>query len=100
MATQTMNPDARTLTGGRTLTVYTKPRCVQCDATKRDLNRRSVRYDYVDVTLDKDALDRVTSLGYKAVPVVTVTGADGAHLQDWNGYRPDLIAALYPPQVV
>lgn len=100
MATQTMNPDGRPLGGGRTLTVHTKPACVQCDATKRDLNRRGVRYDTVDVTRDEDAYNTVVALGYAAVPVVTVTGRDGAHLQDWNGYRPDLIAALYPPREV
>ena len=70
------------------ITVYSKPLCVQCDATKRALNKAGVAYDVVDITEDADALARVKSLGYVQAPVV-ITSAD-----HWSGFRPDKIKAL------
>ncbi|MGO1408407.1 MAG: glutaredoxin domain-containing protein, partial [Brachybacterium sp.] len=52
------------------ITVYSKPLCVQCDATKRALNKAGVAYDVVDITEDADALATVKSLGYVQAPVV------------------------------
>jgi glutaredoxin-like protein NrdH len=57
------------------VTVYSKPTCVQCDATKRALTKAGVDYKVVDITKD---------------PVV-VTEDDR-----WSGFRPDKIRALNP----
>ena len=46
------------------VTVYSKPACVQCTATYRALDRLGVDYDIVDISQDTEALDRVRSLGY------------------------------------
>ncbi|SLM87684.1 glutaredoxin-like protein NrdH [Brachybacterium nesterenkovii] len=70
------------------ITVYSKPLCVQCDATKRALNKAGVAYDVVDVTEDAEALAKVKALGYMQAPVV-ITGDD-----HWAGFRPDKIKAL------
>jgi glutaredoxin-like protein NrdH len=70
------------------ITVYSKPLCVQCDATKRALNKAGVAYDVVDITEDAEALARVKSMGYVQAPVV-VAGED-----HWSGFRPDKIKAL------
>ena len=71
-----------------TVTVYSKPACVQCTATTRALDARSIAYDIVDLTTDAAAVDRVTSLGYRQAPVVIT---DDDH---WSGFRPDRIGAL------
>lgn len=71
-----------------TITLYTKPNCVQCDATKRELDRKGIAYQLVDLTTDAGALELVTGLGYRQVPVIV---AGGDH---WSGFRPDKIAAL------
>ena len=69
--------------------MYSKPLCVQCDATKRALNKAGVAYDVVDdITEDPDALAKVQSLGYVQAPVV-ITGED-----HWSGFRPDKIKEL------
>ena len=68
--------------------MYSKPLCVQCDATKRALNKAGVAYDVVDITEDADALAKVKSLGYVQAPVV-IAGED-----HWSGFRPDKIKAL------
>lgn len=70
------------------ITVYTKPRCVQCDATKRALNKSGIAYDLVDLTEDERALEQVKALGYAQAPVV-VTSND-----HWSGYRPDKLKEL------
>lgn len=71
-----------------TITVYSKPSCVQCTATYRALDRLGVDYDIVDISQDAEALDRVRSLGYMQAPVVI------AGEQHWAGFRPDMISAL------
>lgn len=70
------------------ITVYSKPLCVQCDATKRALTKAGIGYEVVDITEDAEALAKVKSLGYLQAPVVI---ADGDH---WAGFRPDKIKAL------
>ncbi|MGP9582505.1 glutaredoxin-like protein NrdH [Brachybacterium sp. AOP35-5H-19] len=72
------------------VTVYTKPQCVQCDATKRALTSSRIRYETVDLTEDPKARAAVQALGYLQAPVV-VTSED-----HWSGFRPDKIKALAP----
>ncbi len=71
-----------------TITVFSKPACVQCDATYRALNKHGLEYTVVDISTDAEALESVKALGYQQAPVVF---ADGDH---WSGFRPDRIKAL------
>ena len=71
-----------------TITVYSKPACVQCTATTRALEARGLAFDVVDLTEDDAAFSRVSDLGYRQVPVV-IAGED-----HWAGFRPDLIGRL------
>jgi glutaredoxin-like protein NrdH len=70
------------------ITVYTKPACVQCNATYKALDKQGVAYDIVDITVDTEARDYVMALGYLQAPVV-VAGSE-----HWSGFRPDRIKAL------
>ena len=70
------------------ITVFSKPNCVQCDATYRALKKNGLEYTVVDITEDAEALQNVKALGYVQAPVVF---ADGDH---WSGFRPDRIKAL------
>lgn len=70
------------------ITVYTKPMCVQCDATKRALNKAGLAYTTVDISEDADALAKVKSMGFMQAPVVTTVN------DAWAGFRPDKIKAL------
>lgn len=71
-----------------TVTVFSKPACVQCNATVRALDKKGIEYDVVDMSQDMDALERVRALGYMQAPVV-MAGSD-----HWSGFRPDKIADL------
>lgn len=71
-----------------TITVYSKPACVQCTATTRALEARGLDFRVIDLTQDDDAFARVSDLGYRQVPVVI------AGDEHWAGFRPDLIGRL------
>lgn len=73
------------------ITVYSKPRCPQCDATYRKLNALGASYESIDVTQDAESLNLIKGLGYSQAPVVAVRGGDGAILESWGGFRPDRI---------
>lgn len=70
------------------ITLYTKPACVQCTATKKALDKVGLEYTTVDISLDDEARDYVMALGHLQAPVV-VNGED-----HWSGFRPDRIRAL------
>lgn len=84
------SPEAVTEDRGETMTVtvYSKPACVQCNATYRALDKKGIAYETVDMSQDVDALERVRALGYMQAPVV-MAGAE-----HWSGFRPDKIEEL------
>lgn len=70
------------------VTVYTKPACVQCNATYKALDKAGVEYAVIDISVDADARDYVMALGYLQAPVVV------AGNEHWSGFRPDRIKSL------
>ena len=70
------------------ITIYSKPNCVQCNATYRALDKQGLPYTVVDLMEDAEAMESVKALGYQQAPVVF---ADGDH---WAGFRPDKIKAI------
>lgn len=70
------------------ITVYSKPACVQCTATTRALQAHGLDFNVVDLAEDEGAFAHVTELGYRQAPVVV---AGDSH---WSGFRPDLIGRL------
>ena len=71
-----------------TVTVYSKPACVQCTATTRALDAKGIAYTRVDLTQDAVAMAQVLAMGYRQAPVVI------AGEQHWTGFRPDMIGRL------
>lgn len=70
------------------IVVYTKPSCVQCNATYRKLDALGIRYEVLDLSQDEEALEMTKSLGYMQAPVVI------AGDEHWSGFRPDKIEEL------
>ena len=70
------------------IVVYTKPACVQCDATKRLLTKLDLDFDTVDITEDSAAFDMLIAKGFQAAPVVNA-GDDW-----WAGFNPEKINGL------
>lgn len=71
------------------LVVYSKPNCVQCNATYRALDAKGIPYYVVDLSEDDAALEYVKELGYSQAPVVVVDDED-----HWSGFRPDQIERI------
>jgi glutaredoxin-like protein NrdH len=70
------------------VTVYSKPSCVQCTATYRALEQYGIPFQVVDLSLDQGAYETILGMGYRQVPVVI------AGDEHWAGFRPDKINAL------
>ena len=74
--------------------VYTKPACVQCNATYRALDKKGIDYKSVDISVDDAALDRLKALGHMQAPVVEHLDDNGDLVDHWTGFRPDKIEEL------
>ena len=57
------------------VTVYSKPRCVQCTAVKRWLEKNDVEYKVVDVSVDEAARAELAKK-FTGVPVTAIDGMD------------------------
>lgn len=69
-------------------TVYTKPACVQCDMTKRYMDKNGITYTTVDITENQEALEMILGMGFSSAPVV-ISGE-----LSWAGFQPDKINLL------
>ncbi|GAA1453396.1 glutaredoxin-like protein NrdH [Nesterenkonia lacusekhoensis] len=74
------------------VTVYSRPACVQCNATYMALDKAGVEYEVINLATDSESLELVrTEMGYMQAPVVIAEYADGT-AEHWSGFRPDKIA--------
>lgn len=74
------------------ITVYSKPSCVQCNATYRLLDKHGLQYVVVDVSVDDQAREYVMALGHLGAPVVVVD--HGGEIEHWSGFSDRRIDAL------
>lgn len=70
------------------VTVYTKPGCVQCNATYRALDKKGIEYSSADISQDEAALERLKEMGFQQAPVVE------SPIGNWSGFDPDKIEEL------
>lgn len=75
------------------ITVYSKPACNMCEATKRALTKTGLDYLVVDMTEDLEAFEKVKAAGAQAAPFVEVEYSDG-RVDSWAGFQPEKILAL------
>ena len=74
----------------RTVEIYTKPACIPCKVTKRELDTAGVPYTEKSAV---DYVDFLKRLGAYAAPVVIIY-RDGQAIDWWCTYRPDQIQNL------
>jgi glutaredoxin-like protein NrdH len=72
--------------------IYTLPSCVQCDTSKRMMNRLGIEYEEIDMSKDEAAVEYVKELGYTAAPII-VNGST-----HWSGFRMEMINGLKMPK--
>lgn len=73
------------------VTVYTKPVCPQCTATKAQLDKLGLAYTVEEIT--DEVREAALALDITSVPIVCAS-VDGVEVEPWGGFRPDRIKAL------
>ena len=44
------------------ITIYSTPNCIQCKATAREMDRKGIEYDMVDMSADGFRPDKISAL--------------------------------------
>ena len=70
------------------ITLWTKPGCVQCEATKREFDKRGIIYTTRWLNKSPKAVERFIELGLTAAPIVETDK------KRWSGFRLDKIKTL------
>lgn len=73
----------------KTVIVYSKPNCMQCNFTKKFLEDKGIPFEIKDIAENEAAIEEVKSLGFSSLPVVLAEG-----LEAFNGFRPDMLSQL------
>ena len=71
-----------------TITLWTKPNCVQCETTKRQFDKRGIIYKTRRLDKSPKAVERFLELGLTAAPIVETDD------RRWSGFRLDKIKSL------
>jgi glutaredoxin-like protein NrdH len=72
------------------VTVYTNPNCVQCEQTKKFLDREGIEYTVENLQSDDnyEKLVEFVNQGFKAAPIVVTD------TETWSGFKPDKLGAI------
>lgn len=73
--------------------LWTKPRCVQCMATKKILEKENIPYTVCDIEEDEVVREFAADSGLTAAPIVLGVFGQGTH-QWWSGFRADNLYRL------
>ena len=70
--------------------VYTNPNCVQCEQTKKFLNKEGIEYTVENLQSDDnyEKLVEFVNQGFKSAPIVVTD------TETWSGYKPDKLGAI------
>lgn len=74
------------------ITIFTKPNCQACEATKKAMDRAALDYEVVDINSSSSLPEILREMGFRTMPVVEAF--DGENHRYWEGFRPDLIKQL------
>ena len=75
------------------VTIYTKPGCIQCEYTEKFLHEKRIVFEMFDVSVNKNALAELQEIGITEMPYVSVMYADGTP-DHWTGYRREKLKDL------
>lgn len=76
------------------LTVYSKPRCMQCEMTKMWLTQNKIPFEAVDIEANPGALELLRHYGWQTLPVVTLDDELGDKTKTWAGFQIDKLEEL------
>ena len=72
------------------VTIYTNPNCVQCEQTKKFLDKEGIEYNVENLQAEEnyDKLVAFVEQGFKSAPIVVTD------TETWSGYKPDKLGAI------
>lgn len=76
------------------LTVYSKPKCMQCEMTKMWLNQNKIPFETVDTEANPEALELLSHYGWQTLPVVAIDDEISDNSKSWSGFQIDNLEAL------
>lgn len=76
------------------LTVYSKPRCMQCEMTKMWLTQNKISFETVDTEANPEALELLSHYGWQTLPVVAIDDEISDNSKSWSGFQIDKLEAL------
>lgn len=76
------------------LTVYSKPRCMQCEMTKMWLSQNKIEFENVDIEANPGALELLIHYGWQTLPVVSIDDELSDESKTWAGFQIDKLEAL------
>ena len=70
--------------------VYTNPNCVQCEQTKKFLDKEGIEYTVENLQSDDnyEKLVDFVNRGFKSAPIVVTD------TETWSGFKPDKLGAI------
>lgn len=76
------------------LTVYSKPKCMQCEMTKMWLTQNKIPFETVDTEANPEALELLSHYGWQTLPVVAIDDEISDETKAWAGFQIDKLEAL------
>lgn len=76
------------------ITVYSKPRCMQCEMTKMWLTQNKIPFETVDTEANPEALELLSHYGWQTLPVVAIDDEISDNSKSWSGFQIDNLEAL------
>ena len=77
------------------LTVYSKPRCMQCEMTKKMwLGQNKIEYENVDIEANPGAFELIKHYGFTSLPVVVIDDEFEDPNKAWMGFQVDRLERL------
>lgn len=76
------------------ITVYSKPKCMQCEMTKMWLTQNKIPFEVVDTGANPEALELLRHYGWQTLPVVAIDDELSDETKTWAGFQIDKLEAL------
>ena len=76
------------------ISVYTKPRCMQCEMTKMWLTQNKIPFEAVDIEANPGAFELLKHYGYSSLPVVVIDDEFDNPDKAWAGFQVDRLERL------
>lgn len=76
------------------LTIYTKPRCMDCMYTKMWLDQNKIEYKNVDIEANPGALELLRHYGWQTLSVVAIDDEISDKTKTWAGFQIDKLEEL------